>query len=138
MISTILLLPHAETRERLLAPGAPVAYRDAMFWYFGWGVIGCNGTPGVSWPDIGDVPLFADDQDHLVLARSGAVVPEGVDRLCRVEREAQPANGWWATHDLEDALRNIMAGTAPNPVPPEAFPLGTLLLLDSEGNVVTP
>jgi len=129
LISTILLLPHAETRERLLAPGAPVY--DKVTQDDGWTVPGgyVQGSARTS----GYVyPLDADT--CLVLARSGAVVPEGVDRLCRVEREAQPANGWWATHDLEDALRNIMAGTAPNPVPPEAFPLGTLLLLDSEGN----
>ena len=129
MISTILLLPHAETRERLLAPGAPVAYRDAMFWYFGWGVIGCNGTPGVSWPDIGDVPLFADDQDHLVLARSGAVVPEGVDRLRRVIG-AEKSVGFLIPPEVPTELHEAyrLARYA------EWAGLGSPVYLDSEGN----
>lgn len=154
MIAHILLLPHESTRAALLAPGAPV-WIDADSGEpaeFGWVVDPTtpafdDDVPDVvdgygqrikaSWPSLG-VGSSAVSMLHLVLARDGDVVPEGVDRLVRAERAACPESGWWFGPDLEDALRQIMAGTAPVPVPAAAFPLGTIVLLDGSGKEVSP
>lgn len=83
MIRHILLLPHESTRAVLLAPGAPVA-ADLGGWTFGWTVpenrvIQDDG-------DVGDADSVRRPR-HLVLARDGAEVYEGTNRLRRVLAE---------------------------------------------------
>lgn len=135
MIAHILLLPHAEHRERLLAPGAPVwsPPRD-----FGWTLFAPDedGDARSYWYGVADTAWTSGDETHIVLARDGAIVPEGVDRLVRAERAARPSGGWWYGPDLEDALRQIMEGKASGADAAAAFPLGTLLLLDADGRIV--
>ncbi len=131
MISTILLLPHAETRERLLAPGAPVAVRGYCLRDYGWALGATVRQSVYHSPEYGVCESAKDDKVYLVLARSGAVVPEGADRLAR-------ATGLSAAV-IERALFLLWArGPVDDVVARTIAPLGTLLLLDAEGNVVTP
>ena len=148
MIAHILLLPHESTRSALLAPGAPVWIAEELDEpaEFGW-TVDPDTRPNddtddpdesdtrprtlVAWPSVG-VTGAVSSSLHLVLARDGAVVPEGVDRLCRVEWAAGiPA---WTPGQLESALKAILS--EPTVVAQGAFPLGTLVLLDAEGREV--
>lgn len=150
MISTILLRPHADTRERLLAPHAPVWIpaepeidEPAEF-----GTTVDRATPGidddengddelgerikVSWPSLGVCDSVASAL-YLVLARDGAVVPEGVDRLARIRS--------FDRDETETAFRAALAGTpgSINALRRWFGVLGTLLLLlDSSGSEVSP
>lgn len=80
MISTILLRPHAGARERLLAPGAPVWVTGARR-EVGWTV---TNRPTVAFESGTYYDLSDYHTPHLVLARDGAEVYEGTDRLRRV------------------------------------------------------
>lgn len=142
MIATILLLPNADTRERLMAPGAPICCCAPKVFAFGWacgsGQCHWDDEPGVLTPDLDDVGITQPLCVHLVLARDGAVVPEGVDRLCRVERST-PDCPFWDPFRLEEALTALLSGEHPPLAAVRAlFPLGTLLLLDSSGSEVPP
>ncbi len=77
-VRTILLLPHESTRAALLAPGAPMY--DAGLRRFGWAI------PG-GWSSGDGVDQVLDADCHIVLARDGAEVYEGTDRLRRVLAE---------------------------------------------------
>ena len=119
-VHTILLLPHLHTREALLAPGAPVC--DPTFLGFGWVV-----WPGLaSWTHNG--AGCSDSRQHLVLARDGKAVLEGVDRLARV-------------HDVlshqgaEKLVNDILSGDPSEPETAREFlsSLGLLVLLNEQG-----
>lgn len=131
MIFTILLLPHAGTRERLLAQYAPSAYRLPEKPEAGW-VFGTVVAGGLHYADDDGWetdPTNGWSEHALVLARSGAVVPEGSDRLFRVADVSVP---------FDDALLAVINGGAwdvSNLVAVLA-PLGTLLLLDADGREV--
>lgn len=123
MIATILLLPHAETRERLLAPGAPVY--DDLCRAFGWTIPG-GWTTGED-VEMHDAPPLATTLDvdgdcHIVLARSGAVVLEGVDRLARVLGVSPEA--------VEDRVQAMFSGARLGSLAAG----GTVVLLDADGN----
>ena len=155
MISTILLLPHETTREQLLAPGAPVCCwlattsldeptrATVRVFAFGWSVGGKDRM--VWWPHDNEFTPEGEEMRgiHLTLACDGAEVYEGTDRLRHVA-EASPACGQaQRIHvgmiGLEIA---VLLGREPGLDPAVALerlrsivaPLGTLLLLDSEGN----
>ena len=140
MIATILLLPHAETRERLLAPGVLMAEPADRVWLTSWscrkwGETVALGEDGVLRP----VP----EKAHLVLARSGAEVYEGTDRAGRVSGAL--------VHGVEARVRAaslsfevaVLLGHEPSMNRTVAMerlrsivtPLGDLLLLDEKGEV---
>lgn len=135
MISTILLRPH-DPGERLLSPGAPVAYCTGKFWHYGWTAFCAVGRVVIYESAIdGDLPLVSDGT-CLVLARDGAVVPEGEDRLKRMmgrpssidfvlwvmlARNSEQKSWTMAV----ERLRQFVA------------PFGTLLLLDANGAEVS-
>lgn len=127
MISTILLLPHADTRERLLAPGSIGAIRSpstGQVW-FGPLVADDDGRPCV-WIGALHVLNAPALGGYLVLARDGAVVPEGVDRLCRVMQ--------WDRGVMETRLGGLLAGERGSiswRTP------GTIVLLDADGKEVS-
>lgn len=132
MISTILLLPHADTRERLLAPGVPVYIK--MLRRFGWSV------PD-GWVDEAGPPrvrgLFDDWGCHLVLARSGARAYEGIDRVTRVADLPRA--------DVEVSVADAIGAPGVGAVLRQALSqlsltvkgLGTLVLLDADNNEVS-
>ena len=142
-IATILLLPHAEHRERLLAPGAPVYDKVLRVW--GWAVPTPSGSPApYGWIDNDADTLglrrFPPDSDTcLVLARESAEVYEGIDRAGRVlweqriraatlELEVRIVLGREPGLDVEIALERLRQIVAP---------LGTLVLLDADGKDVS-
>lgn len=156
MIATILLLPNADTRERLLAPGAPVwvgadpldPSPDAEFgWAVGRDVPQSDGLGEsdhmdcvpVAWASIG-VGHADPTRLHLVLARDGAIVPEGVDRLCHVDPGYRP----WDPSALTNYLRALLSGEKTYRHGDRGQcgtlfgDLGTLILLDSSGSEVSP
>jgi hypothetical protein len=123
MIAHILLLPHEPTRAALLAPGAPVY--DAGLRRFGWGVH----DERLCYDDDSDDGAV-DAYSCLVLARDGAVVPEGVDRIARVTGLSAAVIEralflLWARGPLDDVVARTIAA------------VGTLLLLDAEGREVS-
>lgn len=136
MISTILLLPHAATRERLLAPGAPV-YDDVCRAY-GWTIPG-GWTTGEDVEHYDAPPLSrtldVDGDCHLVLARDGAVVPEGVDRLARVSGEPRTDIEDDTTDILEARTDGMMRRRAISYLVRHVASLGELVLLDAAGEV---
>lgn len=144
---TILLLPHPEHRERLLAPGAPVRVTSAPHNHAsatgdeGWVFATEDGRLWVGWTEgywADDVTVIDPDEYGLalVLARDGAVVPEGVDRLSRVSG--------WAREPIEAKIRTLLG------CPLEGEPAlartfdsndgideqGSFVLLDERGEVV--
>lgn len=122
-VTTILLLPHPEHRERLLAPGAPICVRRAPGYDFGW-ITRTDMTVG--YEDGAYYPLRDYQTAHLVLARDGAVVPEGVDRLARVTG--------WNPSDVESCVTILL--TSGRRCARWAEPPGSLVLLDERGEVV--
>lgn len=160
MIAHILLVPHESTRAALLAPGAPVwiaAYLEESA-EFGWTVD--PATPAaddsddpdgydprerikVAWPSLGVAGAVASAL-HLVLARDVAEVYEGTDRAGRasgalvrgVEARVRAASLAFEV--------SVLLGHEPGMDPAVALerlrsivaPLGTLLLLDADGNEV--
>lgn len=139
-VRTILLIPD-DAREGLLDPGAPICCWTPKVFAFGWacgsGQCHWDDEPGVLTPDLDGVGITQPLCIHLVLARAGAVVPEGVDRLCRVERST-PDCPFWEPFRLEGALTALLSGEHPPLVAARAlFPLGTLVLLDENGAEVS-
>lgn len=128
-IRTILLLPHADARERLLAPGAPVW--DSMMGRFGWTVDDRHVCMPTADGDL-SAEWDVDDCVHLVLARDGAVVPEGADRLARIRS--------FGRDETEAAFRDALKGYPGSITAIRRWfgVLGTLVLLDADGKDVSP
>ncbi len=146
MIAHILLLPHESTRAALLAPGAPVWIpaglgEDAEFgWSVGRDVPQSDGVGEgaehlecvpVAWASVG-VGHADPAMLHLVLARDGAVVPEGSDRLARVS----PATGPMADRLIRRLLGESVWGVRTDYAMHLLSLAGTLLLLDADGREV--
>ncbi len=104
----IVLIPHAALRDQLLAPHVPGAYRLPEKPEAGW-VLGTIVAGGMHYAEddgwITD-PAAGWSEHALVLARDGAVVPEGVDRLCHVDPGYRP----WDPTSLTRYLRALIAG----------------------------
>lgn len=133
MIRHILLLPHRDTRAALLAPGAPVCcwVRDGKVCVYGWVGPKTRVAWEDGWDDGEDISAFGlIGGCCLVLARDGAVVPEGVDRAHRVTgRRLGPS----VVHVLADSHGAWIAALRA-----EVAPFGTPVLLDESGTEVTP
>lgn len=132
-IQTILLLPHAGLRDRVLAPHAPSCRRVAPGRTLSWGTL--VGEPG----DVrhhahaGSCPV--DDHVYLPLFHDGTVVSSGVMRA------------WFEAdnvlYDEQNGLSDALYGSVDDLIAAvsswrrDGCLLGTLLLLDADGKEVS-
>lgn len=144
-IKTILLLPHAGHRDRVLAPHAPSCRRVAPGSLLSWGTL--VGEPGDVRHHVAHAGSCPVDQCvHLPLARDGAEVCEGTDRAGRVlgvlviglEVRVRAASMAFEIALLLGLKPGMERATALDRLRSIVAPLGTLVLLDADGKDVSP